>query len=260
MTLFFFFFTKDTSKKENYLYIENFQKYQSHTEDDLKYLVSYGFEDNQSITVGQLLTFFCRLKGINPSNLSEVQEYCKDKINLPNFYVYNYEEWKNLWSFIMSSDTVFEKVSDEYVLTIIPGLKVYLNQYGYDLMNKGLIPPQLSFYSLGTVDKLDEVSMKLQADFGFFLEVLMALDYENQHGLSRVDCVKENIKEEILRIKPDADLKGKDSNLYNYYALSNYGQLLYFQEKGYFQDYGFSELFSYVDSEKIVNILFEVGI
>jgi hypothetical protein len=136
-----------------------------------------GFEANEYLTVGQLLVFYSRILGKDVATVDEAKIVCNDtSIYLPSDLVYDVTAWENLWRDIATGKIVFEKTNENtYAINLIQGyLKIYLNQQGYDLLKKGLIPPQLYFYSaFSNVGDLEEISLNKNASLGFVLDVLM---------------------------------------------------------------------------------------
>lgn len=208
--------------------------------------LTYSFENNETVTVGQVLTFYCRVNGINVKNFDDVKMYCKNNnIYLPSELVYNREDWENLWRNIVLNETVFEKVNEEtYGITLIQGyLKIYLNKQGYELVKKGLIPPQLYFYSpFSDISDFESYNISRQANQGFILEVLMKLKYSDTKDRKQYlhDVVKEKVED--LTNVVEADWTTAEISLYNYYSLSYYGEYLYFYNQGVLGDIELSDL------------------
>jgi len=110
-----------------------------------------GFEANEYLTVGQLLVFYSRILGKDVASVEEAKVICNEtSICLPSDLVYDITAWENLWRDIATGKVVFEKTNENtYAINLIQGyLKIYLNQQGYDLLKKGLIPPQYIFILL----------------------------------------------------------------------------------------------------------------
>ena len=179
-------------------------------------------------------------------NFDDVKMYCKNNnIYLPSELVYNREDWENLWRNIVLNETVFEKVNEEtYGITLIQGyLKIYLNKQGYELVQKGLIPPQLYFYSpFSDISDFGSYNISRQANQGFILEVLMKLKYSDTKDRKQYlhDVVKEKVED--LTNVVESDWTSAEISLYNYYSLSYYGEYLYFYNQGVLGDIELSDL------------------
>lgn len=256
MLFIFSTFRKVDVEDDMSLYISNnFEEMSSQN-----YLI-YSFENNETLTVGQLLTFYCRIKGINVKNFEDVKTFCEQEgLYLPSELVYNKNEWEELWRNLVLNETVFEKINDEtYAITLIQGyLKIYLNQQGYELIKKGLIPPQLYFYSpFSTISDFEGYNLSKEANKGFILEVLMKLVYSDTKDRKQFlhDVVIDKV-EELTNI-PEKDWTSAEISLYNYYSLSYFGEYLYFYNKGVLID---TELSNLVQSMSVKDflILFEI--
>lgn len=207
-----------------------------------------GFEANEYLTVGQLLVFYSRILGKDVASVEEAKIICNEtSICLPSDLVYDITAWENLWRDIATGKVVFEKTNDNtYAINLIQGyLKIYLNQQGYDLLKKGLIPPQLYFYSaFSTVGDLEEINLNKNASLGFVLDVLMSIDVKE----NKKEIIKEIITDKVISITGKAKSQWTDAevSLYNYYALSYFGEFEYFRLKGYLEGIEFNNIMNNV--------------
>ena len=115
----------------------------------------------------------------------------------------------------------FEEVNENtYSITLIQGyLKIYLNQQGYDLIKKGLIPPHLYFYSpFSSIKDLEEVNLNKNATLGFALETLMAIIYKDENRKEVLHDLIANQVESLTNID-EKDWTSTEIAIYNYYSL-----------------------------------------
>lgn len=237
----FFMMSKERPKEENGFYMENIES------ETLESLLMTNFEENENITIGQVLVFYNRVIGNNVKNFDDVKMYCKDKeIFLPSDLVYNMEDWENLWRDIVLGNTVFEKVNDDtFSITLIQGyLKIYLNKHGYELIKQGLIPPHLYLYSpFSSIEDLESINFNKNATLGFILELFMNIEYkgENRKGLLH-DLVVDKV-EELTSIN-EKNWTSSEVALYNYYSLSYFGEFCYFKEKNCLENIELNDLTS----------------
>lgn len=219
-------------------------------------LLVTNYEDNEYVTVGQVLTFFNRVNNKNESSYDSIKEYAyNNNVYLPSDLVYDTVAWENMWRDMMLGTVVFEKTNEStYAINLVQGyLTIYLNQQGYDLMKQGLIPPQLYFYSpFSGVRDLESINLNKKASLGFVLDVLMSC--EVQEGKNRI--IGELIEDRVV------SLTGKETDvwttseisLYNYYALSYYGEYAYFKSKGYIDNIEFQQIMNNVSVGELLII------
>ncbi len=226
------------NEKEDTLFIEEGLEGAS-----IESLLIKDFEKNEEVTVGQLLVFYSRLFGNNVSTYEEAKEFCVLKnIYLPSDLVYSTEEWEELWRDIVLGNTIFEKKGETYAINLINGyLTIYLNEQGYELIKKGMIPPQLYFYSpFSGIADLEEINLNKKATLGFVLDVLMSVDCEENKRAILHSIVSERILE--LTGKEEKDWTDAEIALYDYYSLSYYGEYIYLKDKGIIDEIELSKL------------------
>ena len=237
-------------RKDKSLYINDFE---NRTMEDY---VSLGFDSNENITVGQCLTFLCREKGYNVYNRDEVVEFAEHfDVLLPSDLVYNKEDWVNLWEGIVQGNTLFEKVGeDTYLIDLVPNfLTIYLNQQGYDYIKKGLIPPQLYFYSpFSNVGDIEMINFNRKATLGFVLEVLMTLKV----GENKLPIIRSILIEKVEGTTGigEKDWSSAEIDIYNYYALNYYGELSYMKSNYDMQDMIFDNLNSSLSVSDFISL------
>lgn len=220
------------------------------SDETVESLLITNFEENEYVSIGQALVFFNRLMNNNPSSFEEVKTFgYESNIYLPSDLVYNKSEWEELWRNIVSGKTVFEKINENtYSITLIQGyLKIYLNQQGYDLIKKGLIPPQLYLYSpFSDITDFESINLNKNANLGFLLELLMCYDCNNE--IDRKQLLHDLVvnKVESLTDKKEDTWGATEIALYNYYSLGYYGEFIYFKEKGILDDIELQDLTSNV--------------
>lgn len=221
----------------------------------------YGYGDgkfypNSTLTNKQALIIFSRLMSDNtalPTIDEELDKHIceiaqKYEVSLPSDLVYSRENWKSVWRDILTGKTVFEKISDEkYSVTLIPGyFKIYLNDKGYFLLKKGMIPPQIEFYSpYTTIDNLTEEIFKQPATKGFVMELMSIYDMnKNTEGYTFKELSsKENEVIEALTVilleqtvnKIEKDWNSLDIDKYNYVSMSYGGAMQYAILRGIIQ-------------------------
>lgn len=205
------------------LYITNMETVST---DDL---LKYGFENNENITIGQCLTFLCRINGYNVKNFDEVKEISeKLGVSLPSRLVYDSSDWKNLWINIIKGNTLFEQVNEEtYSVDLIPNFySIYLNRQGYECIKQGMIPPQLFFYSpFSTISDLEDINLNKKATVGFVLDILMTnCVHEGKENIIRTIVVEK--VEGLIGVR-ESEWGSLEKDLFNYYALNYYGEYSY---------------------------------
>lgn len=253
--IFFFFFIplKESSpeKKETF-YIYNLE------DESIESLVIRNFEKNEQLTVGQSIIFFNRYLGNNVSNYEEAKEFCVSKnVFLPSDLIYDSDDWEMLWRDIVLGNTVFEQVNENtYSITLIQGyLKIYLNQQGYDLIKKGLIPPHLYFYSpFSSIKDLEEVNLNKNATLGFALETLMAIIYNDENRKEVLHDLIANQVESLTNID-EKDWTSTEIAIYNYYSLSYYGEFSYFKSQGYLENIELDDLTSEISVNEFLILI-----
>ena len=246
-----FLTNKDKSSKEVSLAIKDGVK-----DKEIETLLTSGFETNEYVTVGQVLTFYNRVNGKNPKNYEEVKEYAYDsQVFLPSDLVYDIEAWETMWRDIMLGTVVFEKTNENtYAINLIQGyLTIYLNQQGYDLIKQGLIPPQLYFYSpFSDVRDLESINLNKKAPLGFVLEVLMSLETQDHTYIELDSRIAGRVEE--LTGKDEEDWGTSEISLYNYYALGYYGEYSYFKDKGYIENIEYQQIMRNVSAGELLII------
>lgn len=253
------FYSRPDVEGVDTLYIDkNFE------EESIEGLLRTDFENNETLTVGQLLVFYNRLLGNNVEDYQQAIDFCYDNdVFLPSDLVYNLDDWELLWRDIVLGNTVFEQVNEKtYSITLIPGsLKIYLNQQGYDLIKQGLIPPHLYFYSpFSTIKDLEIINLNRKASIGFALEVLMNIEYEKQN---RLQILRELVIQQVQELVgvEEENWTNIEINLYNYYSLSYFGEFSYFKSKGFLEGIVLDDISSEIkvnDFLVLVNRILEV--
>lgn len=223
---------------------------------EIETLLYSGFETNEYVTVGQILTFYSRVNGNNPKDYEEVKNYAYDsQVYLPSDLVYDINAWESMWRDIMLGTVVFEKTNENtYAINLIKGyLTIYLNQQGYDLIKQGLIPPQLYFYSpFSDVRDLETINLNKKASLGFVLEVLMSLETKDLKYIELDKRIVNRVKE--LTGKEEEDWTTSEISLYNYYALGYYGEYSYFKDKGYIDNIEYQQIMENVSVGELLII------
>ena len=246
-----FLTNKDKSSKEESLAIKDGVK-----DKEIETLLTSGFETNEYVTVGQVLTFYNRVNGKNSKNYEEVKEYAYDsQVFLPSDLVYDIEAWETMWRDIMLGTVVFEKTNENtYAINLIQGyLTIYLNQQGYDLIKQGLIPPQLYFYSpFSDVRDLESINLNKKAPLGFVLEVLMSLETQDHKYIELDSRIAGRVEE--LTGKDEEDWGTSEISLYNYYALGYYGEYSYFKDTGYIENIEYQQIMRNVSAGELLII------
>ena len=254
LLFFFVWFPRGKQKEDTTLFIEQGLENVS-TEGFLR----TDFEQNEAITVGQSLVFYNRYTGNNAKNYNQVKDYClKKNVLLPSDLIYNTADWEILWRDMVLGNTLFEKEQEgTYSIVLIPKyLKIYLNEQGYNLIKKGSIPPHLYFYSpFSNVSNLEEINLNKNATMGFICEVLMNIEYSGQQD--RKSFIKDIIIDKVEQVtgKSEKDWTANEIDLYNYYALSYYGQYSYLASKGILNNVEFSDLGDYVSLDKFLEAI-----
>lgn len=242
---------KDTTNEEENLLIKDGIK-----DKEIETLLYSGFETNEYVTVGQILTFYSRVNGNNPKDYEEVKNYAYDsQVYLPSDLVYDINAWESMWRDIMLGTVVFEKTNENtYAINLIKGyLTIYLNQQGYDLIKQGLIPPQLYFYSpFSDVRDLETINLNKKASLGFVLEVLMSLETKDLKYIELDKRIVNRVKE--LTGKEEEDWTTSEISLYNYYALGYYGEYSYFKDKGYIDNIEYQQIMENVSVGELLII------
>ncbi len=216
--------------------------------------IMYGYGDgkfhpNGTLTNKQALIVFNRLMSnkatppildntnFNDHVLGTAYEY---NVSLPSDLVYYERDWKNVWRDILTGKTVFEKLGDDkYSVTLIPGyFKIYLNDKGYLLFKKGMIPPQIEFYSpYTTIDNLSEETLNQPATKGFVMELMSLYDMKKNIGGYNSQEIAE-LEDEVINIlsvisieqtinKIERDWNSLDIDKYNYVSMSYGGAMQY---------------------------------
>lgn len=206
------------------------------------------FHPNDTLTNKQALIVFSRLMMDNkalPTTEEELNKYIgeiarKYDVSLPSDMVYSEEAWEDVWRDILTGKTVFEKISeDKYSVTLIPGyFKIYLNNKGYFLFKKGMLPPQIEFYSpYTTVDSFTEETLNKPATKGFVMELMSIYDMKKNLKESNVEklALKENEIISALTVilleqtveKIEKDWNSLDIDKYNYVSMSYGGAMQY---------------------------------
>ena len=251
--LIFYFYPNRIKESEPSLHLKSL------SDETVESLLMTNFEENEYITIGQSLVFFNRLMNNNPYNYEEVKEFCfENELYLPSDLIYNKVEWEDLWRDIVLGNTVFEKINDNtYSITLIQGyLKIYLNQQGYDLIKKGLIPPQLYLYSpFSDIRDFESINLNRSANLGFLLEILMRYDYNDT--VDRKQILHELIvnKVETVTGKKEDTWESSEVALYNYYSLGYYGEFIYFKDKGVLENIELQDLTSNVSISDFLILL-----
>lgn len=242
---------KDTTNEEENLLIKDGIK-----DKEIETLLYSGFETNEYVTVGQILTFYSRVNGNNPKDYEEVKNYAyNSQVYLPSDLVYDINAWESMWRDIMLGTVVFEKTNENtYAINLIKGyLTIYLNQQGYDLIKQGLIPPQLYFYSpFSDVRDLETINLNKKASLGFVLEVLMSLETKDLKYIELDKRIVNRVKE--LTGKEEEDWTTSEISLYNYYALGYYGEYSYFKDKGYIDNIEYQQIMENVSVGELLII------
>jgi len=214
------------------------------------------FHPNDTLTNKQALLVFCRLMAGGtalPTDEEELNTYMgnvlkKYSVSLPSDLVYSSKDWESVWRDILTGKTVFEKIGEnKYSVTLIPGyFKIYLNDKGYFLFKKGMIPSQIEFYSpYTTVEKFSEEILNQPATKGFVMELMSIYDMsKNLEGYSEKEIAEK--EDEVIKLltvllmeqtvnKVEKDWNSLDIDKYNYVSMSYGGAMQYGMLRGIIQ-------------------------